>query len=154
MAIHISELTDLDYKLLKYINKFESVSKEKIVHKFKNKIDSIDLRLTNLSFENDPISLLPDADHCYILEDTSSCSDGLGTSTITYLNSYHITPYGKKVLQDYLFNKRNKSRTIWLKNAWIPIIVAFITTLLTNYIIPKLPKLIKWFYHILSKIVS
>lgn len=154
MAIHINELTDLDYKLLKYISKFESVSEEKILHKFKNKIDSIDLRLTNLSCENDPISLLPDAGHCYILEDTSSHSDGLGTSIITYLNSYHITPYGKKVLQDYLFNKKIQLRNIWLRNAWIPVVVSLITTLLTNYIIPKLPKLIKWFYHILSKIVS
>lgn len=49
----------------------------------------------------------------------------------------------------YFETKKADAKRLWLKNAWIPIIVAFITTLITNYILPKLPYLIKWFVRIL-----
>ena len=51
----------------------------------------------------------------------------------------------------YFDNKKYENKLLWLKNAWIPIIVAFVTTLLTNYIIPKLPYLIKLLFGFLSK---
>ena len=54
----------------------------------------------------------------------------------------------------YFENKRHKRMEMWLKNAWIPIIVSFATTLLTNYILPKLPQIIKWFGDFLSKMIS
>lgn len=49
MTIPIDELTPKDYELLSYINRFDSVSKLQINDHFKNKIDSIDYRLSRLS---------------------------------------------------------------------------------------------------------
>jgi len=66
------------------------------------------------------------------------------------LNTCHITDKGR----DFLAKYRDMRRDFWLKNAWIPIIVSLATTVSTNYILPKLPMLIEWFRHILSKIVS
>ncbi len=43
----------------------------------------------------------------------------------------------------YFEHKALKFRELWLKNAWIPIVVAFITTLLSNYILPKLWQILK-----------
>lgn len=54
----------------------------------------------------------------------------------------------------YFENKRQNSKKMWTENAWIPIIVAFVTTLLTNYMPPKLPSIIEWFSHTLAKMIS
>lgn len=66
------------------------------------------------------------------------------------LDTCHITDRGR----DFLAYYRDMRRDIWLKNVWIPIIVSFVTTVSTNYIIPKLPMLTEWFRHIFSRTVS
>ena len=54
----------------------------------------------------------------------------------------------------YLLFLKKRTKHLWLENAWIPIIVAFATTLITNYILPKLPQIIKWFCDTLAKTTS
>ena len=54
----------------------------------------------------------------------------------------------------YFELKSKEKRQLWLKNAWIPILVAFITTLSTNYILPMLPQMLKWLSRILERISS
>lgn len=67
-------------------------------------------------------------------------------------NSYTcvLSDNGKR----YLLFLKNRTKHLWLENAWIPIIVAFATTLITNYILPKLPQIIKWFCDTLAKTTS
>lgn len=45
---------------------------------------------------------------------------------------------------DYLAYYRKERRDLWLKNAWIPIIVSIVTTVAVNYILPMLPSTIEW----------
>ena len=52
---------------------------------------------------------------------------------------YEMTDYGRKSLQDYLSQKRAAKRDLWLKNAWIPILVTIATNLLIVGIKALLP---------------
>lgn len=53
---------------------------------------------------------------------------------------------------DYLVYYRQARKDFWLVNAWIPIITAFLTTVATNYILPKLPEILEWASNIFEKI--
>ena len=59
--------------------------------------------------------------------------------------SCEITTLGENV---YLLALKEK-RILWLKNAWIPFTVSLATTLLTNYLLPRLPQILQWFVHTL-----
>lgn len=141
MAVPLEALTPSDYEILRYINKFDSVSKEQIMKRFKNKIESIEYRLARLSqgdFHEKNHFSMPIPNSSYII--------------VKDKDNYYISSLGKKVLQDYQKQKKSDSKNLWLKNAWIPIIVAFVTTVITNYIIPKLPAMLQWLANTLSKI--
>lgn len=53
-----------------------------------------------------------------------------------------------KIGIDYIIYYRQEKKDMWMKSAWIPIIVSFVTTLIANYILPMLPLLLEWFRHI------
>ncbi len=55
---------------------------------------------------------------------------------------------------NYIEWRKTRSRELWLKNAWIPIVVSFVTTLITNYILPLLPQILQWISSFLSKFSS
>lgn len=38
---------------------------------------------------------------------------------------------------------KEQRKLFWLKNAWLPVLVSFLTTLITNYILPKLQQILK-----------
>lgn len=156
MSIPVEELTDTDYLLLEYINRFSSVNKTEIENHFKGKIASLDYRLSILAkpnFKNihNAISL-PIPNSNYIEEEF----DTVDTDRTNYIskNIFYITDFGKATLQNHLAKKKSDKRELWLKNAWIPIIVSFVTTVLTIHIVPKLPLMLKWLFGILSKIFS
>lgn len=66
------------------------------------------------------------------------------------LGTFSITTEGK----NYIEWRKSQVKLILIKNAWIPIIVSFVTTVLTNYIIPRLPLMIELCSRILSRILS
>ena len=70
------------------------------------------------------------------------------------LGIYELTEYGTQVLENYLAAKHSARKDLWLKNAWIPIIVSFVTSAIANYILPKLPQILRWAANTLSKIAS
>lgn len=43
----------------------------------------------------------------------------------------------------YLVYCKAHRRELWLRSMWIPIIVAFVTTVLTNYLLPKLQQMLQ-----------
>lgn len=150
MPISLDNLSPHDFKIIEYINKFESVSKNQIIEQFENQIDSIELRLSLLSERSYINRKHTNLDTGYIIEEYDlSNKTAIGAPIPISKNSYHVSPYGKKILQDYLTKQKNETRNLWLKSAWIPIITAFITTLLTNYILPMLPQILKWLTNIL-----
>ena len=144
MLLQNYDLSPHDFIILKYINSFESVQKEQIEKHFSGKIDSVSFRL----------DMLKNSNSGYIVEEFDSYQDDIGFTQHISKNSFHISAIGKKALQDYSFRKKIDKRNMWIRNAWIPIIVSFATTVLTNYILPKLLLLIEWFQNILQKIFS
>ncbi len=145
------ELSDIDFKILEFISKNEPVEIEKIKSEFPD-ILSIDYRIGQMS-EMD----FNEASHCY-LPNTSFIAQEYEKPTSSFetkksLGIYRITDMGKKSLQDYKARIKQHKKEIWLKNAWIPITVSIITTVLITYIIPKLPSLLKWLTNILERMV-
>ena len=107
------ELTETDFKLLNYINKFDSVTREQLITNFP-KINALDYRLNLLSNMKD-LSKNGSSER-YIIEKISFEGVTLKSSGI-----FTITDLGRKALQDYLFNKRKASRKS--KFEWIRYIV-------------------------------
>ena len=134
-------LSEIDAEILRYILQHEPVT-----------IDNVEQAIPDFSVEYRIQSMCKmrntGAFESAISRDTRNVQDGALTR-IEYLNTYRLSDYGKKLLQDYDRSKKIYRKELWLKNAWIPIIVAFVTTLITNYMLPKLPLLIQWFASIL-----
>lgn len=151
-------LTDIDAKILEYIERNEPVSMDSIKRKF-SKISAIEYRVHILStpeysyIPNCPISL-PKANTSYLRESVESIPDGKGNNVVKHLGIYQLTERGKKELQNYRQTKSSAMKELWLKNAWIPIIVAFVTTVITNYMLPMLPQTLQWLSSILARIFS
>lgn len=89
----------------------------------------------------------------YLSADEHLEKDGYRSETAPP-ETYTITALGRIALQEYISDSQRQKRELWIKSAWIPIIVSFATTISTNYIIPKLPALIKWSIYTLSNIFS
>lgn len=54
----------------------------------------------------------------------------------------------------FLIYCKSQRRELWLKNLWLPVIVAFVTTVATNCILPRLPQILQWVSSILSRTSS
>lgn len=144
-------LTSIDAELLKFIHENGGADLASIKQEFP-KISAIEHRLKKLStpkyreLPNAPFGRpkIPIENSSFLIKRT-----GANASVV-----YELTEYGQQTLQDYFTAKRLHLREIWLKNAWIPIIVSFATTLITNYILPRLPTIIQWFANFLPRILS
>ena len=147
----MDNMTSIDAELLKFINDNGTADLASIKRKFP-KVSAVEYRLEKLSTpEYRPA---PKAPFAAIQIPIKNSSFLIEHSDSNALVRYELTDYGKQALQDYLAAKRLYRRDLWLKNAWIPIIVAFATTLITNYILPKLPQILQWVANFLSRIVS
>lgn len=148
----LTEFSDLDFEILEFVCKNEPVSIEKIKRNF-SKISSIEYRIKELSrrdFDEKTFLYIPNTS-VIVQKYENHSSDKFAEQIATGM--YESTDYGKNILQDFKNKKQIQNKELWLKNAWIPIIVAFLTTLITNYILPMLPYLLKSLFGILSKIV-
>lgn len=140
-------LSKLDYKIISFISTHEPASKKDIKNRFK-RVNTIDYRLKRLS-RHDTCGTMFIANTSIIEPQQHSIENG----KMEYDN-YVVTEKGKTMLQDYLQFTKIERFNLWLKNAWIPIIVSFVTTCISIHIVPKLPLIIKWFAHTLSRIFS
>lgn len=127
MPMPVSELTENDYLILKYISAFDKVSLSQIREHFKNKIDAVDYRLTLLSEEeevSENMFLLNSSYICRTVKDTTADFENLPDDGYVF----HITPLGKKALQDYSLTnkaKQHQNRKDLIFKV-IPIIISFI----------------------------
>lgn len=132
----IKFFSEWDYKILEFVSKNEPVKMKQVKCKFKT-----------LSAIEDRVNQLAEPKYSQFgifVENTSVIIPTVLDNAITY----KTTDLGKRILQDYKISKQNAKKLIWLKNAWIPIIVSFVTYMLLNYIIPRLLNLLKYFYDI------
>jgi len=141
----VQELTKIDFEILAVINKFEPIS----IKGIKNKIataDSLEYRLEVMEKQEYKHSLrayLPNSS--LVSQKYKITTDNDGYDTLEPLGIYEITDLGRKVLQDYITQERTNRKNLWLKNAWIPMLVAFVTTLITIALKPLLQALLERF---------
>lgn len=145
-------LTENDLKILRFIEKHETADIESIKKEFPD-MSAIEYRLEQLSTpEYQNRAARPNS--CCLKEHVKISRSESGYADTEYLGIYELTELGKRELQDHLAESQTRRKELWLKNAWIPIIVAFVTTVGTNYILPKLLRILQWAASILSRIAS
>lgn len=149
----MSELSDVDFKILEFINENEPVEIKKIKSKFPE-IASIGYQIEQMSkqtFSQSGSCYIPNTS--FIIQEYEEFEEPKGSfEPAKPLGIYTVTDFGKKALQDHKEYTKNRKKELWLKNAWIPIIVSFVTTATTMYIVPKLPYLLKLLIDIFQKI--
>ena len=129
MHIPVEELTPKDYKILNYIDKFDSVHKTQILNHFSKTIKSIELRLKLLATPQSyktPTGPRPLNDTSYIAEEFDTFIDKKNNQTQkTSTDKYQVTSLGHKVLEDWRDSKKGK----WLEHfskTWVQVAVALI----------------------------
>lgn len=147
------EINDIDAEILRFIRNHEPTSLDSIINGLPN-VSAVGFRVKQMcSSGHYHAAGTEGRNHWFIMQDIRTFRDGTFLKQ-EYLDAYRLTDFGKKVLQDHEYSEKKHRRELWLKNAWIPIIVAFVTTLTTNYILPKLPQIIEWLSHTLAKTSS
>lgn len=147
------EINDIDAEILRFIRNHEPTSLNSIISGLPN-VSAVSFRVKEMcSSGRYHIPGTRDGNDWFITQDTRTFRDGTALKE-ERLDAYRLTDLGMKVLQDHEYSLKKHRWELWLKNAWIPIIVAFVTTLLTNYILPKLPQIIEWLSHTLAKTSS
>ena len=107
-----------DAKLLKYIARRKTANTEDIAEKFG------ELRLDMLLKKG------------FVFAETEKeAKMVLGQPYREATGRYGITELGKLALEDCVSRRRD----MWLKSLWIPVIVAFVTSVIANYLLPRLP---------------
>ncbi len=130
----MKEMTDIDFEILNYISNNDFATLEELKRKFAN-MQNLEHRLKLLSVSQ--------KDSPAVIKETFE-TEGIGARLKRiYLGQFSLTEYGNILLQDYNRNKKKNKTEIWLKNAWIPIIVSLVSYLLLNCIIPMLLNLLR-----------
>ncbi len=149
------DLTEIDAKILQFIDSRGTADTAAIKKKFPD--TAIEYRLKKMStpevkYITSGFSV-PIENTCFLHEQTEETVIN-GIFHVKGLGIYELTEYGTQVLENYLAAKHSARKDLWLKNAWIPIIVSFVTSAIANYILPKLPQILRWAANTLSKIAS
>lgn len=125
------DLTQIDFKILDFVNSNGPIHLEAVKKHFPG-IDSIEFRVAELS------KVKYNSTGRFVLKNSS-----LLAQQYEYVNTdlgphaketgiYAITDCGKKALQDYKEKVKETRKELWLKNAWIPIIVSVATNLVIS----------------------
>ena len=112
MSIPVEELTENDYLILEYINRFPSVNKLDIEKYFIGKISSLVFRLSVLSNKNYKMSggtPFPISNSNYISEEFYK-TDNDYSNPPQSKETFHITDFGKATLQDHFTKKKIEIR--------------------------------------------
>lgn len=142
-------LTDSDWEILRTIKEHQPIGITQI-KEFLPNIEAMNLRLSNLAERKthkiNGISA-PIKDTSYLTINRRSKDDPL------YEYDQHevsLTELGNKALQDHLITQKKARRELWLKNAWIPILVSFVTTIITTSLWPTMQR---WLLSLLQRII-
>lgn len=128
--MYVQELTDLDYRILRHFRDNSHCTIED-AQKHLPDIESLEYRIRTLATPEYTTGLY--LNHAientrYLDEDYESHLKN-GVTSYSYLGTFSISTYGRKVLQDHEVAEKNRKKDIWLVNAKIPIIVTIITNL-------------------------
>jgi len=138
-------LEEIDIEILKFINQFGKVSKDKILTTFPENQFSTSFRMSYLEEKEYNISShgfrFPIENTNYIESLYEYTEDENGMANSIKLDIYYLTDLGKSFIQNHMRESINKRKAIRqeffksiLQNIFCPIIVSVITTLLTYWI--------------------
>ena len=116
----MKELSVIDFDILKFVFENEKASIKELRSAFPE-IQSIEHRIRTLSLSSSSLPYLAEDIEIVILDNGFKNTNGLGI--------FRLTDTGRIALQDYESKKRISNRDLWLKNAWIPILVSLVTNL-------------------------
>lgn len=143
----IVSLTDSDVKILKYVRSHQPVHISQIERSLHG-IESITYRVETLATPEYRYY-----DHfCEAVKNSSYLEQEYehvtehGLTHSNPLGIYTLTDFGRKSLQDYENAIKAHHREMWLKNAWIPILV----TVATNLVIRTL----EWLFPLIQQWIS
>lgn len=143
--MYVQELTDLDYRILKYFRD-NSPSTIEDAQKHLPDIESLEYRIRTLATPEYTTNLYINyaIENTRLLDEDYEIHTNNGFSSTTYLGTFNISILGRKVLQDYEVTEKQRKKDMWLANGKIPIIVALITTLIINWLPKLLPLITQW----------
>lgn len=140
----IDDLTETDYSILEFVKNNEPVSLADILQGMPN-VATLEYRIKLLSSPEYHQSIPFFKDNSSCLEEEFECIESLeGYNEYVGLKIYTLTDMGGKALQDYHIKTKRRCREMWLKNAWIPILVSLATNLVINVIKRLLPLIQVW----------
>ena len=135
--------SERDAQILKYFRKHGCVDIS-TVSRALPRVHSVEERVAELSKQQMSNAATPA--HRHPIPNTS-CLVRRGQGT----EAYQITATGLRALQDFEDRRRRERRLLWLKTAWIPILVSFLTNLVLSGPKPLLPLIQEWVQEILQK---
>jgi hypothetical protein len=137
------EMEKFDLKILKYIRKHGSVTKDAIHTKFSKQIQGIDSRLDYLSaqeYKDSGNARFPISNSSFIVEEFNRIKDEKTKITdVVSKNSYHITDFGLMVLQNKSFKLKDLKFSKYFERivsiaALILSAISIAVSIYTNYI--------------------
>lgn len=132
------QLSDIDVKILSFAASKTFVSADELRARFPE-IDALPHRLERLSAAQRVQK--PEWGMSFSVPNTSYL---LKVGSQAAVPSYAITSLGRCALQDYRAAKKQRLRLLWLKNAWIPILVSLVTTLAVSGLQRLWPRIAQW----------
>lgn len=125
-------LSPIDYRIIKYISKFDKIHIDDILKKFPDKKFSTKRRLNNLSTSYNLVSLeeILDNNAAHIefpLCELFHSKLKSGNPGLTALELFIVTDYGKEILSNYEVDLKSKNRETFFKI--FPILISLIALL-------------------------
>ncbi len=114
------QLTEYDARILTFISGAGSAT-----------IDDVQRRFPSIDSAQHRVRLLSSADCAMLSQDCVYRKSDFGSLCREDLGIYRLTPSGKKALEDFRTERKTHKRELWLKSVWLPMLVAFGTTILT-----------------------
>ena len=151
VVLYIIALTENDVKILKYVRSHEPVHISQIEQALHD-IESITYRVESLATpEYNYYDHFREAikNSSYLQQEYECVTDKNHLTHMEPLGIYTLTDFGRKSLEDYEAAAKNGRRELWLKNAWIPILVSIATNLAIRALGWLFPLIQRWISHIL-----
>ena len=149
------EPTEIDFQILNYISCHGPASLSQLVEAFPS-VSAVEYRVCQLAApEYRSVAGMPEEipNTSYLVESYRFADTDLGKTT-EYLGIYTLSERGKKAVQDHSYRTKSARKELWLKNAWIPILVTLAANLLVLGIKWLLPLIQEWLPSILQRIFS
>lgn len=141
-------LEEIDIEILKFINQFGEVSKDKILNAFPENKFSTSYRISYLEekeYKDSAYNLkIPIPNTNYIESLYDYVKNEHHTTESVKLDIYYLTDLGKTFLQDYNLKVKKQKKDFFkqflfeiMRSIFCPLIVALLTTLITLFINQK-----------------